>query len=330
MAEIATLSDEQILDISDAQESTETPEAPAGQSYEQGEQLESAREQQSETSQAEEQSQIETVTKEVAEENAEQEASAQLTELFPEGRAQAEEVLAKAETLDWFDKGYFGTDHAARCETFLKLHDTNPQAFYEGGRVFMHLLQQNAPQEFQKLIAPFVQQYQAQSTGEAGWQSDFGATAEVPIFNFIDTEIRRALPESFSAAPQPDQAELLQAIHFRIQDGLRHNRGLALQVQRARSSAEAIDHVAAQASRVVPGIVRQILREFPILPARVAQKQVTPPAPPKPAAKPPQVLKPAPLTQDEANGMLPLDILSSARVGQRRGTSRPEDIFDTL
>jgi len=330
-----TMTDEQILDIQDDAPPMEASQDPGslGDSPEQGEQPESTGEQQSETSQAEARS-PETATKEVVEENAEQEASAPLSELFPEGRPQAEEALVKAETLDWFDKGYFGTDHAARCETFLKLHDMNPQAFYEGGRVFMHLLQQNNPQEFQKIIAPFVRQYQAQpgSTGEAGWQAGFGAAAQEPIFNYVDAEIQRALPAQFSAASQSDQAELLQAIHFRIQDGLRHKRGLAVQVQGSKSSAEAVNHVAAQASLIIPGIVRQVLREFPILPARVAQKQVAPPPPPKVAAKPPQVAEPAPLVAGsaEANELDDMALLHAARPGQRRPSHRPENIFDTL
>jgi hypothetical protein len=37
-----------------------------------------------------------------------------------------------------------------------------------------------------------------------------------------------------------------------------------------------------------------------------------------------------PLTQDEANTLSDMDVLSSNRVGQRRATWRPEHVFDTL
>jgi hypothetical protein len=347
-----TMTDEAILQISDDAPVEASEESGSlGDSLEQGEQSESAGEQQSETSQAEAQS-SKTATEPT--ETAEQETPSPLNELFPQGEAQAKEALSKAGELDAMDAALRSGDAAGLAEVVLNTYQQSPETFPLLLSMGLDILKQNNPQQFAQLAAylsgeqkplnpvaqrapepaPAVQS----ATESAEWQ-DFTAAADGAIRDFIDADIRRALGPQFNAVAKGDAKELLERIRDEIQDAGKRDRGMNLAFLRAlqggltrESGVAAVNLVVSKLQTFVPGIVGRVLQQFPL-----GQLQQAAPAParPKVAAKPvatppAPVAKPASLTQDEANQMTWDDILSSGRVGQRRGTWRPENVFDAL
>jgi hypothetical protein len=198
--------------------------------------------------------------------------------------------------------------------------------------------------------------------------ADFSAAASESIYNLIDADVRRALGAEFETVPKHNADELLNMIHAEIQNAGRQDPNLGLALQNAlrsglnpESGVSAFNLVASKLRAAVQGVVRRVLEQFP-LSKLGTPKQVTPPARPKVAAKPAQtnsenprslaearakglnlrdILKLVeteqqaadaknPLSWSEANEMSDMDILNSPRVGQKRGASRPEDIFDKL
>jgi hypothetical protein len=212
---------------------------------------------------------------------------------------------------------------------------------------------------------------QVQSATSSTLPAEFRTAAAEGIHDFLDTNIRSALPGEFSTLSKSDQLELLTAIHCEVQDAIRGDRNLVLAGEKIlqgglthQSGVEIFNLLTSKVQTLIPGAVRRILQQHSLSEIRAsstpAQKATTP-AQPKVAAKPAQaaseisslaearakglslgeILKLAekeqwavdadnPLTQDEANTMSDMDVLTSNRIGQRRGTSRPEDIFDKL
>jgi hypothetical protein len=219
-------------------------------------------------------------------------------------------------------------------------------------------------------LAGFFTRYglgpQVESAAGSGPPQEFtAATAEV-INNFIDADIQSALPAEFKAVQGDLQPELIKAINFEIYDALRSDTNLGLQYNNAlrggttkESGVAAANLVASKLrSVIVPGAVKRVLQQYGSI---LQPKQAATPAQPKVAPKPAQansenprslaearakglnlrdILKlveteqqapgASPLGQDEANTLSDMDILSSNRIGQKRGTWRPEDIFEKL
>jgi len=245
----------------------------------------------------------------------------------------------------------------------------------EVGRALEYIREaaQSRPEQVPELLtrlAKFFEGYglapQDSSAETASWQEYRTAAAE-GIHNFLDTDIRRALPAEFNAAPKDLQDELVKAIHFAVQDRVRQDRNLGMGVQNAlkggltrESGVAAVNLLASKARAFVSGAVKQVLAQYgSALPAKQvttqAQPKVTAKPAPTSAERPPSSLAEArargmnmaeilkatlseqeqtdaanPLTQEEANSMAFEDILNSARSGQTRKTWRPENIFDEV
>jgi hypothetical protein len=349
-----SLTDEQILDMQDDAPSllTEVAEAsePTTVSESTAEESAASEPTLSETSPT---TKLETAKKEPVEKAAEQEGSGPLNELFPQGEAQAKEALSKAGELDAMDAALRSGDAAGLAEVVLNTFQQSPDHFPVLLSMGLEVLKQNAPEQYAQLAAYLAgdlkhinsvaqrapeQAPQVQSATESASWGEFTSAADHALRNFIDADIRRSLGPQFNTVAKQDQEQLLELIHAEVQEQGKSDRGMNLAFMQAlrggltrESGVAAVNLVASKLRAFVPGIVGRVLQQYPL---SQLQQMTSAPARPKVAAKPvasqptPVAKGEAPLTVSEAWGMSDMDILNSGRVGQRRGTWRPESIFD--
>lgn len=290
-----------------------------------------------------------------------------LEEQFPGGRDQAAEVIGKANELDGIDTALHSGEVSDIAQVVMNAGERSGEKFPDVLHVGLNWLEQQAPQQHAKFVSGLVgrelqdkgvwpaleQIYEATPPGpardslnhlasvfgayglgpsnpaaeKAAWD-DFRGNADTDVTDTLNRQIERRTP-GYASAPADLRDNFQRDVHELIHKWVPNDPKFVANVQNAAQDAlrgsrlaqiELADLLRAKALSLLPEAQNQVLAQPKYAPLKVA-------------AKPAQIASNGAenwLTQDEANRMEPLAILSEKRTGQKRAPRTPASVFDEL